>query len=205
MDEAAEIPLQYLPHAHTEYTSIDALADYVSAYLSPEQTLNIRKAYELAADAHKTQFRKTGEPYITHPLAVSVIAAQLRMDYPSICAALMHDVVEDSDYTREDVAEQFGDEVADLVDALTKLDHINFESKALAKAENFQRMAMAMARDIRVIILKMCDRLHNMLTLGIMRPDKKRRISRETLDIYVPRAERLGMNNFNREFEELCF
>ncbi len=174
-------------------------------YTTRIQIRRIAEAFLLAADAHETQVRSSGEPYITHPLAVSGVLADIHMDSETIMAALLHDVVEDTDYTLEQVSKKFGPVVAQLVDGVSKLTQMHFESKAHAQAENFRKMMLAMSRDIRVIIIKLADRLHNMRTLGSLRPDKRQRIAQETLDIYLPLAHRLGMNAFKAEFESLCF
>jgi len=166
-------------------------------YLEPEQVLG--------AEAHDGQRRLSGEPYITHPIAVARILAELRVDHQSIMAAILHDVIEDTEIPKEDVERRFGQEVAELVDGVSKLTNIHFESRAEAQAENFRKMMLAMTRDIRVIMIKLADRLHNMRTLGVMRPDKRRRIARETLDIYAPIANRLGMNSIRLELEDLGF
>lgn len=189
----------------TSITTIDEFAEYLKCYLDTDEIATVRKAYTFADIAHQGQTRRSGEAYITHPLAVSIMLSQMRMDCPSLCAALLHDVIEDTHFCKADIENAFSAEVAELVDSLTKLTHISFDSKAHAQAENFQKMAMAMAKDIRVILIKMSDRLHNMRTLGALKPEKKRRISRETLEIYAPIAQRLGMNTFRLEFEELGF
>jgi guanosine-3',5'-bis(diphosphate) 3'-pyrophosphohydrolase len=159
----------------------------------------------LAKEAHEGQKRHTGEPYITHPVAVATILAQMRMDPPTIMAAILHDVIEDTYVEKQDLINRFGKEVADLVDGVTKLTQITFESHAQAQAENFRKMVMAMARDIRVILVKLADRLHNMRTIGCLPPKKRRRIALETLEIFAPIANRLGMHAFCVEFEDLGF
>ncbi|MGE0857630.1 MAG: bifunctional (p)ppGpp synthetase/guanosine-3',5'-bis(diphosphate) 3'-pyrophosphohydrolase [Gammaproteobacteria bacterium] len=184
---------------------IDDLCRRVRAYLSLEQIRDLRRAYRFGAEAHEGQTRKSGEPYIMHPLAVAGILAEMHMDHETLIAAMLHDVIEDSLVPKELISEQFGGEVADIVDGLSKLTQIEFESHAEAQAQNFQKMLMAMADDIRVILVKLADRLHNMRTLGALRPDKRRRIARETLDIYAPIAQRLGMNAIRLELEELGF
>jgi guanosine-3',5'-bis(diphosphate) 3'-pyrophosphohydrolase len=185
--------------------TIDSLGDALSSYLPPNQVQMVRRAYFYAEQAHDGQLRRSGEPYVTHPLAVAFILAELRMDHQSLIAALLHDVIEDTGIGKSALAEQFTPSVAELVDGVSKLTKIEFQSKAEAQAENFQKMALAMARDIRVILVKLADRLHNMRTLGVLRPEKRRRIARETLDIYAPIANRLGMNSVRLEFEELGF
>ena len=149
--------------------------------------------------------RKTGEPYIFHPVAVASILAQLRMDHHSIAAAMLHDTIEDTPLTKDDMISQFGREIADLVDGVTKLDKMKFRTRHEADAESFRKMLLAMARDLRVIFIKLADRLHNMRTLGSMAADSRRRIARETLDIYAPIADRLGMNILKSELEDLGF
>ncbi|MFP3873011.1 MAG: bifunctional GTP diphosphokinase/guanosine-3',5'-bis pyrophosphate 3'-pyrophosphohydrolase [Thiohalophilus sp.] len=174
-------------------------------YLEPEQVAEVYQAYLFGAEAHDGQHRLSGEPYITHPIAVARILAELRVDHLSIMAAILHDVIEDTKVPKEMVEKRFGQHIAELVDGVSKLTHIHFENKAEAQAENFRKMMLAMTRDIRVILIKLADRLHNMRTLGVMRPDKRRRIARETLDIYAPIANRLGMNNVRLELEDLGF
>jgi len=184
---------------------ISDLCALLEGYLEPEHVAEVYRAYLFGAEAHEGQKRLSGEPYIYHPLAVARILAEMRMDGPSIVAAILHDVIEDTPTAKEQLAERFGAEVAELVDGVSKLTHIKFESKAEAQAENFRKMMLAMARDLRVIIIKLADRLHNMRTLEGLRPDKRRRIARETLDIYTPIASRLGMNSLRLELEDLGF
>lgn len=174
-------------------------------YLSDAEIHAIEKAYFLARDAHSGQKRHTGEPYIIHPVAVATILAEMRMDPATIMAAIMHDVIEDTYVEKAEIEEKFGKEVADLVDGVTKLTQINFESHVQAQAENFRKMVMAMARDIRVILVKLADRLHNMRTIECLPPKKRRRIAIETLEIFAPIANRLGMHAFRIEFEDLGF
>ena len=183
----------------------DALRNEINQYLSPELSREIEKAYLFAKAAHGTQARHTGEPYITHPIAVAEILAAMRMDPPTIMAALLHDVVEDTPVKQAEIVETFGKEVGDLVDGVTKLTQIHFDSHAQAQAENFRKMVMAMTSDIRVILVKLADRLHNMRTLHGLPPNKRRRISRETLEIFAPIANRLGMHAFRVELEDLGF
>ena len=185
--------------------SIDALADNLSSYLPASQINQVRRAYYYAEQAHEGQNRRSGEPYVTHPLAVAGILSEMHLDAQSLMAAMLHDVIEDTAISKQDLTEQFGDSVAELVDGVSKLTRIEFQSKAEQQAENFQKMALAMARDIRVILVKLADRLHNMRTLGVMPPPKRRRIARETLEIYAPIAQRLGMHNIRVEFEDLGF
>jgi guanosine-3',5'-bis(diphosphate) 3'-pyrophosphohydrolase len=181
------------------------LAKILSAHYSPAAIESIRKAYLLAREAHGGQSRFSGEPYITHPVAVAGILAQMHLDAPTLQAALLHDVIEDTKVSKQTIAEQFGQDVAELVDGVSKLTQIKFENKAEAQAENFRKMVLAMAKDIRVVIIKLADRLHNMRTLGVLPEAKRKRIALETLEIYAPIANRLGMHNFRIEFEELGF
>ncbi|MEH6548613.1 MAG: RelA/SpoT family protein [Pseudomonadales bacterium] len=185
--------------------TIESLADTLADYLESPQINAVRRAYYYAEQAHDGQLRRSGEPYVTHPLAVACILADMRMDHESLIAALLHDVIEDTGISKQALATQFTPAVADLVDGVSKLTQIEFRSKAEAQAENFQKMALAMAKDIRVILVKLADRLHNMRTLGVLRPDKRRRIAKETLEIYAPIANRLGMHNLRIDFEELGF
>ena len=186
-------------------SSITDLAHRLNSYLTPAQINQVRRAYYYAEQAHDGQKRRSGEPYVTHPLAVAGILADMHMDHQSLMAAMLHDVIEDTGIPKVALAKQFGETVAEIVDGVSKLTHIEFEDKTLAQAENFQKMALAMARDIRVILVKLADRLHNMRTLGVLRPDKRRRIAKETLDIYSPIAQRLGMHQMKIEFEDLGF
>lgn len=181
------------------------LADRLSAYLDKQQIERVHQAYLVAKQAHEGQMRRSGEPYITHPVAASLILAGMKMDAQSIMATLLHDVIEDTPVTKEEISAQFGTEVAELVDGVSKLTQIKFESRAEAQAENFRKMVMAMVRDIRVIIVKLADRLHNMRTLGAMPSPKRRRIAIETLEIYAPIANRLGMHDIYTELEDLGF
>lgn len=174
-------------------------------YLDADQVELIHQAYLLALDAHREQKRYTGEPYITHPVAVACILAEMKLDHQSIMAALMHDVIEDTDYTKQDLADRFGETVAELIDGVSKLTQIKFASRDQAQAENFRKMVLAMSKDIRVILIKLADRLHNMRTLLELPRHKQARIAKETLDIYAPIARRLGMREFLVELEELGF
>jgi len=183
----------------------ETLRQQLKTYLTGAEVNAIEKAYVLAKEAHTGQKRHTGEPYITHPVAVATILAQMRMDPPTIMAAILHDVIEDTYIEKPELIEKFGKEVADLVDGVTKLTQITFESHAQAQAENFRKMVMAMARDIRVILVKLADRLHNMRTINCLPPKKRRRIAIETLEIFSPIANRLGMHAFRIEFEDLGF
>ncbi|WP_331344151.1 bifunctional GTP diphosphokinase/guanosine-3',5'-bis pyrophosphate 3'-pyrophosphohydrolase [Cellvibrio sp. UBA7661] len=185
--------------------TIEALSHRLSSYLEPSQINLVKRAYFYAEQAHDGQKRRSGEAYITHPLAVADILATMHMDHQSLMAAMLHDVIEDTGISKKAIAGQFGDSVADLVDGVSKLTQIEFESHAEKQAENFQKMALAMANDLRVILVKLADRLHNMRTLGAMPPDKKRRIAKETLEIYAPIAHRLGMNEVRLELEDRSF
>jgi guanosine-3',5'-bis(diphosphate) 3'-pyrophosphohydrolase len=184
--------------------TVDALALELKEYLADTHIEQVKNAYYFAEAAHSEQKRKSGEPYITHPLAVAGILAEMHMDHQCLMAALLHDVIEDTGTPKHTLAVKFGEDVADLVDGVSKLKYM-FHSRAEAQAENFQKMTLAMAKDIRVILVKIADRLHNMRTLGHLSPDKRRRIAKETLEIYAPIANRLGMNNIRVEFEELGF
>lgn len=185
--------------------TIDTLSHRLSSYLDPQQVKLVKRAYYYAEQAHTGQFRRSGEPYITHPLAVANILASIRMDHQSLVVAMLHDVIEDTGIPKDAIQDQFGDTVADIVDGVSKLAKIEYETQAEKQAKNFQKMAMAMAQDLRVIIVKLSDRLHNMRTLGAMPPEKKRRIAKETLEIYAPIASRLGINDWRIEFEDRCF
>lgn len=186
-------------------SSIDSVAEKIQSFMPLEKVLTFRRAFLYAEQAHEGQYRRSGEPYVSHPLAVADILADMHVDHESLLAALLHDVIEDTPISKEAIESQFGAEVANLVDGVTKLTHLEFETKKEEQAENFQKMALAMAKDIRVIIVKLADRLHNMRTLGAMPPLKKRRIAKETLDIYAPIALRLGLNELRVELEDLCF
>ncbi|HCR98282.1 MAG: RelA/SpoT family protein [Halomonas sp.] len=185
--------------------TIDDLADRLGGYLPSDEIQQVKRAFYYAEQAHDGQRRRSGEPYVTHPLAVANILANMHMDHQSLMATMLHDVIEDTGVSKKALAAQFGNPVAELVDGVSKLTQITFEDKAVAQAENFQKMVLAMSRDIRVIIVKLADRLHNMRTLGALRPDKKRRIARETLEIYARIAGRLGINTIRIELEDLSF
>ncbi len=176
-----------------------------SKYLKAEDVSQLKSAYAFGQGAHYGQFRKSGEPYISHPLAVARILGKLHLDVRTLTAALLHDVVEDTHISKAEISERFGLPVAELVDGVSKLDKIESQTQADAQAENFRKMLLAMARDVRVILIKLADRLHNMRTLEVMRSEKKRRIARETLEIYAPIAHRLGLNNIYQELQELGF
>jgi guanosine-3',5'-bis(diphosphate) 3'-pyrophosphohydrolase len=183
----------------------DLLIEELSAYLKPQDVEHVRVAIEFSRAAHQGQMRHSGDPYISHPIAVARILTPLHIDAQAIVAALLHDVVEDTEITGEQVAEKFGKPVAELVDGLSKLDKIQFETREDAQAENFRKMLMAMARDVRVILIKLADRLHNMRTLDSMAIDKRERIARETMEIYAPIANRLGLNDLHHELQDLSF
>lgn len=185
-------------------TRVNELTEALSDYLDSESIEQIYQAYLFANEAHKDQRRHSGELYIHHPIAVAQILAEMRMDKESLIAALLHDVIEDTHVEKKDVVERFGSEVAELVDGVTKLTKIPFENRVVAQAENFRKMVLAMANDIRVIIIKLSDRLHNMRTIGVLPPDKRRRIAKETLEIYAPIANRLGINTLRLSLEDLC-
>src|SRR5512145_1375834 len=184
---------------------VTQLLNKLETYLPPAQVDRIRDAYEFGAEAHEGQKRLSGEPYIAHPVAVADILADLHLDAPTIVAAILHDVIEDTPTAKDEIAERFGADVAELVDGVSKLDHIQFRSRAEAQAESFRKMMLAMVRDIRVIMVKLADRTHNMRTLGSMPPEKRRAVARETLDIYGPIANRLGIHSVKLELEELGF
>src|SRR5690349_12025963 len=183
----------------------DVLFNEWSGYLRPEDISQLESAYHFSKAAHEGQYRKSGEPYISHPLAVADILAQWHMDPQALTAALLHDVTEDTAVTKTEISRNFGKPVAELVDGVSKLDRIEFETQEKAQAENFRKMLLAMARDVRVILIKLADRLHNMRTLDAVEPVKRRRIARETLEIYAPIANRLGLNSIYQELEDLSF
>jgi guanosine-3',5'-bis(diphosphate) 3'-pyrophosphohydrolase len=181
------------------------LTDKLSSYLDRKEVAKVARAYKYSEQCHQGQMRQSGDPYISHPLAVANILADMRMDHESLMAGLLHDVIEDTGVTKGQISRRFGRTVADLVDGVSKLTEIEFETKAEQQAESFQKMTLAMSRDIRVVLVKLADRLHNMRTLGVLSPEKRRRIARETLDIYAPIAQRLGINDIRIEFEDLGF
>ncbi|MDN5751726.1 MAG: bifunctional (p)ppGpp synthetase/guanosine-3',5'-bis(diphosphate) 3'-pyrophosphohydrolase [Nitrosospira sp.] len=183
----------------------DFLFNELSGYLKPEDISELQNAYLFSQSAHSGQFRQSGEPYISHPLAVAGILGKLRLDPPTLSAALLHDVMEDTHVSKTEISDRFGKPVAELVDGVSKLDKIEFQTHADAQAENFRKMLLAMAQDVRVILIKLADRLHNMRTLEAMRPEKRRRIARETMEIYAPIANRLGLNSIYQELQELSF
>ncbi|GMM86467.1 bifunctional GTP diphosphokinase/guanosine-3',5'-bis pyrophosphate 3'-pyrophosphohydrolase [Pseudoalteromonas sp. SS15] len=183
----------------------EGLKQKISEYLSPADVELVQKAYVVAREAHEGQTRSSGEPYITHPVEVTQILASMRLDHETLMAALMHDVIEDTDFSKQDLAEIFGNTVAELVEGVSKLDKLSFKDKKEFQAENYRKMIMAMTQDIRVILIKLADRTHNMRTLGALRPDKRRRIARETLEIFAPIANRLGIHDIKNELEDLGF
>ena len=170
-----------------------------AGYLKPEDIAQLENAYQFSESAHEGQFRKSGDPYISHPIAVAQILAQWHLDGQALTAALLHDVMEDTAVTKTEISDRFGKHVAELVDGVSKLDRIEFQTQEEAQAENFRKMLLAMARDVRVILIKLADRLHNMRTLQVMQPKKRARIARETLEIYAPIANRLGLNQLYQE------
>ncbi len=184
---------------------LEKLRELLGTYLKPEDIERVAAAFLFSAEAHQGQFRISGDPYFSHPLAVAGILTGWNLDAPALMAALLHDVTEDTEITNKELGEKFGKVTAELVDGVSKLDKIEFQSIEDAQAENFRKMLLAMARDVRVILIKLADRLHNMRTLDTLRPDKRRRIARETLEIYAPIANRLGLNNLYRELQELAF
>ncbi|HLF31656.1 MAG TPA: bifunctional (p)ppGpp synthetase/guanosine-3',5'-bis(diphosphate) 3'-pyrophosphohydrolase, partial [Xanthomonadales bacterium] len=194
-----------MPVAFDYPQAVLKLRDLLNTYLDPEKVAVILKAFEVGARAHEGQTRITGEDYILHPVAVAQILANMRMDHESIAAAILHDTLEDTPLSKEDVQVEFGAEIADLVDGVTKLDKMKFRTRTEADAESFRKLMLAMSRDLRVIFIKLADRLHNMHTLGSMADSSRRRIARETLEIYAPIADRLGMNTMKSELEDMGF
>jgi GTP diphosphokinase / guanosine-3',5'-bis(diphosphate) 3'-diphosphatase len=203
MDYASSL-LGFLPGGRRA-TGISQLLDKLEAYLPPAQVERVREAYEYGAEKHRGQKRVSGEPYITHPVAVADILADLRLDADTLVAAILHDVIEDTPTAKAEIAAEFGQVVAELVDGVSKLDQIQFKNRQEAQAESFRKMLFAMVRDIRVIMVKLADRMHNMRTVGVMPPVKRRRTARETLEIYAPIAERLGLYAVKLELEDLGF
>jgi RelA/SpoT family (p)ppGpp synthetase len=174
-------------------------------YLKPKDVARLAEAYRFSEAAHAGQVRQSGDPYISHPLAVAEILADWHLDGQTLIAALLHDVTEDTSVTKDEISDTFGRPVAELVDGVSKLDKIEFQSAEVAQAENFRKMLLAMARDVRIILIKLADRLHNMRTLGAVPPAKRRRVARETMEIYAPIANRLGLNTLYHELQELAF
>ncbi len=199
----AQIPEDAL--ASSEHLLFDQLNAILSHYLEDTQLNQVKQAYQFGEQQHRGQFRKSGEAYICHPLSVAITLAKMRMDVHGIMAAILHDVIEDTEASFADISERFGEDVAQLVEGVTKLTQLNCKTQAEAQAENVRKMCLAMTKDLRVIMVKLADRLHNMQTLGVMRPDKKYRIAKETLDIYTPIANRLGMNSIRHQLELLSF
>jgi GTP diphosphokinase / guanosine-3',5'-bis(diphosphate) 3'-diphosphatase len=197
--QSAEPPL--LP-ADSETSQLTLL---LKEYFTQADIEQVWTAYRYAAFAHQGQTRRTGEAYISHPVAVACILAKLHLDLPTLLAALLHDVVEDTGVAITEISQKFGKQVGDLVEGLTKLDKIEFQSATQAQAENFRKMLLAMSQDVRVILVKLADRLHNMQTLEVMKLDKQKRIAQETLEIYAPIANRLGLNLIYQELEDLSF
>ena len=183
----------------------DNLKKTLETYLPPEQIARIEKAYITARNAHEGQVRSSGEPYITHPVAVAQILAEMKLDHETIMASLLHDVVEDTPINADQLKGLFGETITHLVLGVTKLDKLQFHDHKEAQAANFRKMIMAMTSDIRVILIKLADRTHNMRTIGALRPDKRRRIAKETLEIFAPIANRLGISSIKNELEELGF
>lgn len=183
----------------------EPLKEFVSSYLSKVQIDLLKQAFIVARDAHEGQMRSSGDPYITHPVAVALNLAKMHLDHETLMAALLHDVIEDTETTKDELAEQFGSTVAELVEGVSKLDKLKFDNKEEMQAENFRKMILAMTKDIRVILIKLADRTHNMRTLESLRPEKRRRIARETLEIYAPIANRLGIHDIKSELEVLGF
>ena len=182
----------------------EPLERIIKGYLPTEKIELVRRAFIIARDAHEGQTRSSGEPYITHPVAVACIIAEMKLDHEAVMAALLHDVIEDTPYTEEQLANEFGSSVADIVQGVSKLDKLKFRTRQEAQVENFRKMILAMTKDIRVVRIKLADRTHNMRTLGSLRPDKRRRIAKETLEIYSPLAHRLGIEHIKNELENLC-
>ncbi len=203
MTEASLLP-DYSP-GQPDVVGVEALLEKISAVFPPEQVEIVERAYQHAEIAHRGQKRSSGLPYITHPVAVAMIVADMNLDYQSVACALLHDVLEDTDTSRESLEDEFGIEITDIVDGLSKLNHMDFGSKEEAQAESLRKMLLAMVSDIRVILIKLADRLHNMRTLGALAPKKMRRIARETLDVYAPIANRLGIYSVKVELEQLGF
>ena len=185
--------------------SISALSKKLSDYLDPKKVKQVNKAYDFACEAHSGQYRSSGDPYVSHPIAVASILGSFRMDENSLTAAMLHDVMEDSGIPKSVIEKKFNKEVADLVDGVSKLNTLTISSKTESQAENLQKMVLAMSKDIRVIVVKLADRLHNMRTLLYLDREKQLRIAKETLEIYAPIAHRIGMNNLYRELEDLAF
>ena len=185
--------------------SIIALSEKLSDYLKPKQIEQVNKAFEFANQAHSGQFRTSGDPYVSHPIAVASILSSFHMDEDILSAAMLHDVIEDCGIPKKVIEEKFNKDVANLVDGVSKLDQLDINSRAQTDAENFQKMILAMAKDIRVIVVKLADRLHNMRTIEYLDKEKQKSKAKETLEIYAPLAHRIGMNNVYRELEDRSF
>ena len=198
-------PVQTKPQIAPAQTTPEAAVLFREAadYLRPEDVTQLESAYQFSNSAHHGQFRLTGDPYISHPVAVSKILLQWRLDAQALTAALLHDVMEDTSVTKDEIEVKYGKTVAELVDGVSKLDMFQFESQEHEQAENFRKMLLAMGRDVRVILIKLADRLHNMRTLNAMQPHKRARIARETMEIYAPIANRLGLNMLYQELQDL--
>ncbi|HEU5113811.1 MAG TPA: RelA/SpoT family protein, partial [Acidimicrobiia bacterium] len=197
-----------MPSSSTTESSQATFEDVVSAFVAhhPDGDVDLlRRAYEVAAEAHADQVRKTGDPYITHPLAVAHMLAGYGLDEPTLAAALLHDTVEDTNLTLNDLSMQFGDEIGRLIDGVTKLDRVRYSNREQAQAATIRKMVVAMAQDVRVLIIKLFDRLHNLRTVHALREEKQRRVAQETLDVYAPLAHRLGVQEIKHEFEDRCF
>lgn len=192
-------------NAQLTKVAFEKLLERVTATFASEEVELVKAAYKVAFDAHASQTRSSGEPYITHPISVAHIVLDMQLDYQSVMAALLHDVLEDTSTSRGDLVSAFGDEIANIVDGLSKLNYLEFKSKEEAQAESFRKMLLAMVSDIRVILIKLADRLHNMRTIGVLSRERQKRIGRETLDVYAPIAGRLGMFKIKNELEDIGF
>src|SRR5690606_11864540 len=199
----------YVPLSDTTETGQPVeLADVLEAFRvhNPQGDIGLlERAYEVAEQAHEGQVRKTGDAYISHPLAVAHMLARYGLDTPTIAAALLHDTVEDTDVTMDQIKSEFGDEIAGLIDGVTKLDRVRFSNREQAQAATIRKMVVAMAQDVRVLLIKLFDRLHNLRTVQALRQEKQERVARETLDVYAPLAHRLGVQEIKHEFEDRCF
>ena len=203
MTEASTSGEPSIPEKLENSAVFHELLSSLSSYMDDADIHDVMCAYRFGAQAHQGQQRLSGEPYIQHPVAVAKLLVELQMDAETIVAAILHDVIEDTPTAKSQIEAEFGSAVAELVDGVSKLDQMNFENKAEAAAASFRKMILAMTRDIRVMLIKLADRLHNMRTLGVMPPEKRRRIARETLDIYAPIAMRLGINSWRMEMQDL--